>query len=602
MTRLLLILTMFLTSTACVFKEKKESKRTLSQVNEFCSFANQTNNSINEIEAHLFHHDPIASSLDESLSPGNTNINQFLKPKILNKLTGKGVLEGDYVKVVSGICNETFGARINESKLSYSYDDPRFNELMSYYYANEYRNTQDQNDFLEPNKKLKIIANCDIFDNAYYSKKINSSGQLEDYLCIGKSSRFSKANFAHDASVVIHEIQHSITNNIYSQSVDFNQYIYDEAGAINESLSDYFSLSFLEKNLDEIFDSKIFSRWALGSFFNDNYSRGAHRCPVYDSGFPQCLHFSTSDSGFSMNQNHVSFSYPDGLGWPFSYPYSPPQNLKSVYLNNFSQQQIHVSSTIITGYLYDLFSALKQKYGHDFAFNKMTDLISNTLLFLPKPSASEKLSPVTFVSFTRTLVETSETLGWPSLDQDLIKDISEQRGLYGFQTIPSGWAQVGEGAARTPGMKFIDVLPSSGVSNERFNKGDIGAIFFDIKNTNSKTVASLNLSVEITEGDAIFLNGANNLGYINPKKVMIQYQKINGTSIVNKLIETPNGAGLPISNTFFKTDSFFDQLGTTAIWIEIPKVLTSSRIGFKVNIFPENAENQVLYYEAEVLD
>lgn len=593
---------LFLLFSSCVLNDKKSDVKSIAQKNIYCAEVSPNAQLGSSAEAAIFEIDPIIASQNENISPADLSLGQYLTDTVLENLNGEGVLAGEYARVVSGLCSEGYGSYSSENKFFYNYGDPRLSEVMSYHYADRYRKTQDSNDFLDTNKQLKIIANCAIKDNAYYSKKYNSQGVLEDYICLGSSSRFEKADFSHDASVIIHEIQHSITNHVYSSSVDFNQFIYDEAGSLNEALSDFFSLSFLDKNLSSIFDSKVFSRWALGMFFSENQSRGAHRCPIYDSSYPDCTNYQSDTDGFSLENNHVSFNYPDGMGWPYSWKILPPQNVKNVYLNNYQQQQIHNNAVLMSGFLYEVFEELKKSRSHESAFTMMTRLISGAIISLPKPNPNSNLSPISYLNFVSELINQTDEQNWSTGDQNSLKDIATERGLFANAYIGTHWATVGEGSPRTPGIRFIDVYSESGVNNEKLNKGDIGAIWFDIQNDSDDTAATVLIDVNITDGGVEFFNAESNLGYLNPSRSMIQYQKINGKNIVSRLTSGPQGVGLPIGNTYFLTDIFYDQVGNTALWIKVPKNTLSTEVTFNVRIKPENGIEQNLVYKANIYD
>lgn len=90
-------------------------------------------------------------------------------------------------------------------------------------------------------KTLNAYSNCDEADNSYFSAAQNS-------LCFGYSGQNKNLFWAHDSTVIYHEFGHFIqhlqlnfrnSNQIIKASM--GNFLYNEAGAIGEGLSDYFS-------------------------------------------------------------------------------------------------------------------------------------------------------------------------------------------------------------------------------------------------------------------------------------------------------------------------------------------------------------------------
>lgn len=111
---------------------------------------------------------------------------------------------------------------------------------------------------------LTSFANCDIDRNASFSP-------AGPELCFGKDASRPTFNFAQDPSIIYHELAHGFvslmmnfrngTNSSTYTSLRSNlgQIYYDEAGAINEGIADYFSYV--------INGRPHIGEWALGRFF-----------------------------------------------------------------------------------------------------------------------------------------------------------------------------------------------------------------------------------------------------------------------------------------------------------------------------------------------
>jgi hypothetical protein len=552
----------------------------------------------------IFKVDPMVASEQRTLSPGSNQLSQYTSSATLQNLTGFGILQGAYVDVVNGLCGESYGAFSPDNDFNYNYGDPRFSEVMDYYHGDRYRSELDQANALLPAQSVYIISKCDIQDNAYYSQGYDSANNVVDYVCMGSSSRYASADLSHDSQVVTHELQHAHTSHSYSPTIDFNQMIYDEAGAINEAVSDFVALAMTDEQTPNLmgFDPLEFSRWALGSFFTKSSMRGARRCPVYDSDYPACLSYQKGASGFSSANNHVSFSYPDGLGWPYAKTASAPGFLKNTFINNGGQQQIHQNAPIIAGTLWEIYEGIKANHSGSaqFARRKMMKLITEALAILPKPNPATDLSPVSFISFGEALNQVAAGVGFTLADRNLLQDVTDTRGLTSVEQLPAGWAQVGEGSTANAGLRFIDTEPTDGNRNERLNPGDKGAIFFDIKNFASITAGGLLIDVQIVGAGIRFFGAQNNRGYLSDTHAMIRYGKINGSAIVTALNTGSAAYRVPTGQTYFKTDPNYDYNGFTALWLEVLPDASPGMIEFHVRVQPTNGPEATLIFPAEI--
>jgi len=304
-----------------------------------------------------------------------------------------------------------YGARSDTNNFSYAHSDERFNEVMTYHHGNVFRSELSASSALYPTGSFLMIANCDVNDNAYYSMGINSSGVLIPYVCMGKSTAFpTTTTFSDDSEVIVHELQHGVTGAAYSVIEDFNKFDYDEAGTMNEAISDFVALMQADAEIVAPFKNTDFSRWALGQFFGASYLRGAAKCPIWTPDYPTCANFSKTSTGFSASATRVSFAYPDGLGWPYAGP-AASATLKLVtngdathsdYSSGF--EEIHQAAPVFTGALFDVFLAIKASSGDGPGTKRrLLRLLMETIKGLPKYSTANP-SPVTMPGFATNML------------------------------------------------------------------------------------------------------------------------------------------------------------------------------------------------------
>lgn len=119
---------------------------------------------------------------------------------------------------------------------------------------------------VNPDRGLVAFADCNYSSNAYFD-----SGRF--VLCFGYDPYFDKVKFAQDPTIIYHEYGHTLvhimlnmrnaayhfdtTPNVsFTNKSDLGTFSYDEAGAMNEGLADYFSF-FINQRAH-------FAEWALG--------------------------------------------------------------------------------------------------------------------------------------------------------------------------------------------------------------------------------------------------------------------------------------------------------------------------------------------------
>ena len=173
---------------------------------------------------------------------------------------------------------------------------------------------------------LLSYSNCDIENNAYYSP-------AENVLCYGKDSGRKNVYFAQDPTVIYHEIGHALQKIMLNLrnwsagiaiSVDLGITSYDEAGAIGEGVSDYFSYFMNQRT--------HFAEWALGRF-HDLSRPLTEDDPLHVPGI--------------SSQESERISYPEYLLYE-------PNNVHNLY------EDIHNAGMIVSHYLVALTKDLQE--------------------------------------------------------------------------------------------------------------------------------------------------------------------------------------------------------------------------------------------------
>ncbi len=587
----------------------------------------------------VFVTDPMSSSGNPYLHPQAEALDQYAVQVPLSHLFGSGVLDGQYVSIRNRIqCNDGFGAFDMKHQFIYPHSDFRFQEAMSYYYGDQYQSRLAANGYLISKDPVVILAHCESVDNSYFTKAHDVERQIYNgrefnEVCLGDSNYTPGAFYADDAQVVIHELQHAATVDNYSPNNNLNQFFYDEAGGLNEGISDFMSLAFSDNIAAPSVgvDAKLFSRWALGTFNqkpNHSSVRGAHRCPMYDSSFPNCTSYPAfglpSDSNGSKTT--ISYVYPDGLGWPFPNNYKSQNILSSIYQSYVYDEEIHNDDLIITGALWDLYSALKQNRGGDgwAAFNLSQKLVLEGVRHLPAPNAANR-SPVTFIKFASTLMDSiSLVSGLTPTDRTSIQQVLKDRGLYQMQTLQSAdWVAVGPGTLKlrphtlTPGV-FIQDNPqiltkwltqmgvdtsilsqvTSNTQNSMLDPGEIAVIWFDLQNNQDLTAGGVLLTVTSPDPDLEILDDSFNLGFNGgggQNQAQVMYAKVNGKAMgetLNTIVATSSGNGVSFSspgNTYFTTNPLFGLTYRTGVWVKVSAAAEHGKeVGLQVQAVPAN--------------
>lgn len=278
---------------------------------------------------------------------------------------------------------------------------------------------------------LLAFSNCDVANNAYYD-------QATESLCFGYTGANKELRWAHDSTIIYHEAGHFMQRlqlnlrNTGSIKVQMSNNLYNEAGAIGEGLSDFYSYY--------INGRAHWGEWAAGHL---NGSR-----PLSENDKIHAPGISTDDDG--------RLSYPQYINYDPNYPTEPVED-------------IHMSGMIISHYLVALTQDLELKcsmtnvaareYVMSILSETMAELGDLTTVGTEKKGAPGKvnmdtnsfnsylwfstINPITYRSFTQTIAKNLlNTIGNPTLGRcngsyyssDNIETLLDSYGLLLFKT------------------------------------------------------------------------------------------------------------------------------------------------------------------------
>lgn len=307
---------------------------------------------------------PIILSNNPNLA-ADANLGAFLRQDRQEFITNKQFLEGD-CSGISNICFEVrkddVSAKTQNSSRRWAYPtrSSEFlevntfghmkrqinlfqNQLQNAYTSRtfnasgpgviNYRTALPQNLFSTQanwkNRPLVGLADSGVEDNAFFSPATFT-------IAMGEDSLFPRVRFAQDPTVIYHEVGHafvSVLGNLRNRAnglvveSDLGYYFYDEAGAINEGIADFYSYLMNGRS--------HFGEWALGRFIGQSRPL-SERDPIHAPGI------STTREG--------RLAYPAFL----SYDPNRPEG---------SFEDIHYAGQIISHYLVALTEMFRSKCG-----------------------------------------------------------------------------------------------------------------------------------------------------------------------------------------------------------------------------------------------
>ncbi len=220
-----------------------ETKGTIPNVTGACTSGPVSAN------ASIFVENPITASGNPALSL-SANLSPYTSAALVQDLDGSCLLQNNHYSVSTDSFFPSNIATASSSGLSFSPSDPRFQQVMAYYYSNLVRRRVNSiGADISALGKVSVDAHCNVQDNAYYSPNSKK-------LCFGISDAGSGHYIwaADDGDVVSHETGHTVNHTLSSTTVLNSS---GEAGAMDEAFADYWALAVNQ-------NSKI-SEWYLGA-------------------------------------------------------------------------------------------------------------------------------------------------------------------------------------------------------------------------------------------------------------------------------------------------------------------------------------------------
>jgi hypothetical protein len=299
--------------------------------------------------------------------------------------------------------------------------------------------------FLLNSQMLLAFSNCDVANNAYYD-------QATESLCFGYTGANKALRWAHDSTIIYHETGHfmqrlqlNLRNTDQSIKVQMSNNLYNEAGAIGEGLSDFYSYY--------VNGRTHWGEWAAGHL---NGSR-----PLSESDAIHAPGISADDDG--------RLSYPQYINYDPNFSTEPVED-------------IHMSGMIISHYLVALTQDLESKCSmsnvdaREFVMNILSETMAELGDLTTKGTeiyGSEgkvnmnpinsylwfsTINPITYRSFSQTIAKNLlNSIGNPSLNRcngsfyirDNIESLLDSYGLLLFKTYNQHRNRTGPGFTNT---------------------------------------------------------------------------------------------------------------------------------------------------------
>jgi hypothetical protein len=372
------------------------------------------------------------------------------------------------------------------------------------------------------------------------------------------------------------------------------------------------------------FDPKLFSGWALGKFGGSaNNDRGAYKCPMYDPSWPTCESFPEFSS-----TGHVSYVYPDGLGWPFAQANGGSPTSGQVFANFSNQEEIHNNAVIIEGALWDAYKNLEEANGskddqNPEVQNKMMRLVVKAIEDLPKPD-SQNLSPVNFREFAASVVHVAKAMNLESNEVAAITEGLQTRGLLTAPLLDKNWAAPSaNGLPTSPGIFVVSEsntmkswlqhhgadpsIVNGSNSMHALSPGKSAVIWFNVENESKlgQSAGAVNLTVT-SKSPSVSFDQRLNRGWISSSKVQIQYAKINGSSMIGNVENLANRSTVAGEN-YFQTNPHFaftedsSPNFTTGIWVQVASGAShGDTVEFQAEAKPSNGAASVVTFHATI--
>lgn len=301
---------------------------------------------------------------------------------------------------------------------------------------------------------LTGFSNCESVSNAFFRPADFS-------ICFGDDPINSGLSFVEDPSVIYHEMGHAFIRMILNQRAvastapvvtdrtDLGHIFYDEAGAIGEGISDYFSF-FMNSR-------KHLGEWALGAFFNASRPMSeddAQHAPGIDLATDARLSYPTFLNYDSNNHSKLIEDVHNSGMITSHYLISLTEDFKTFCSNTTEEAKRNVLYLIIEtlGAMGDLTSKASDNYTNAENIN-LTSTSSISTLW------TRVVTPINYRSFYQKLgqfllkifVNNATLCPGNALTQDRIEQLLDQYGLLLFKTYNEDGNGFVNGAAPQPG-------------------------------------------------------------------------------------------------------------------------------------------------------
>lgn len=224
------------------------------------------------LSINVFNENPRTGSGNATL-PFNANLlSSMTTAATLSGLSGNCVLQSSRYQISSDGLFSSSVLKPTSSSQAYAPDSPYFQQLNSFFYAQALKTLVVDDLGASLSGRITMDAHCNQADNAYFSPS-------SKHLCFGYHNEGGKKVWAaDDADVVIHEAGHTVNHGLASTSIMNST---TEAGAIDESLADYWALTVLN-------DGQL-SEWFLGAL-GASYVRDATANHSYPGSLTYEIH------------------------------------------------------------------------------------------------------------------------------------------------------------------------------------------------------------------------------------------------------------------------------------------------------------------------
>lgn len=225
------------------------------------------------VAINIFNENPRTSSGNAALPFNSTLTSVMAAGATLGGLSGNCLLQSSRYQITSdGFYPSSIAKPVNTSQ-AFGPESPEFQQYNSFYYAQALKSLVVDTLGASLSGRISMDAHCNQADNAYFSPTSKA-------LCFGYHNASGKKVWAaDDADVVIHEAGHSVNHGLASTSIMNST---NEAGAMDESLADYWALTVLN-------DGQL-AEWFLGSL-----GAGYVRDATANHSYPASLNYEVHD-------------------------------------------------------------------------------------------------------------------------------------------------------------------------------------------------------------------------------------------------------------------------------------------------------------------